>query len=119
MSLLELLSVALCLAGSAVILTSAIGLMRLPDVLCRTHALGVGMTLGLPVLLTGLWLGLGEREAGWKIIAVVVFLFATLPVSSHLVARLAVEKRLPRAGRDYRPGRDVERRVAAREHERG
>jgi multicomponent Na+:H+ antiporter subunit G len=91
-------SALLAFIGSLTILASMIGLVRLPDVFCRAHALGKGLTLGLGVLFVSLWIDLGMANTGLKIVAAILFQFITLPVASHLLARLSLEKRLPRAG---------------------
>jgi multicomponent Na+:H+ antiporter subunit G len=93
---LLILSALLTLAGAIVVLVATIGLLRFPDAICRAHAVGKGLTLGLALLLTGLWLDLYQDVAGWKVLAIIVLLFATLPVASHLIARLAVRKGLAR-----------------------
>lgn len=84
------------LSGSVLILISAVGVYRLPDVFCRSHALGKGMTLGITLVLFGLWAHLGLERAGVKVPLAVIFQFATIPVASHLLAQLAFRKRLPR-----------------------
>lgn len=94
------LSAVLALAGASIVLISMIGVVRLPDPFCRAHALGKGLTLGLGLLLASLWVDLGLANAGLKILAAILFQFITLPVASHLLARLTLEKRLPRAGMD-------------------
>ena len=84
------------LAGSLIVLISVLGMVRFPDVFCRAHALGKGLTLGLMVLLVGLWLDPDTQFSGLKIVAAIIFQFMTLPVASHLLVRLAYEKNLPR-----------------------
>lgn len=92
-------SVGLMVAGAVVILIAMIGLLRFPDVFCRSHALGKGFTLGLTLLLLGFWMDPETQVSGLKILAAILFQFITLPVASHLLARLSYEKNLPRAGR--------------------
>jgi multicomponent Na+:H+ antiporter subunit G len=92
------LSAVIALVGAAVLLVSMIGVVRLPDPFCRAHALGKGLTLGLGLLLMSLWVDLGLANAGLKVMAAILFQFITLPVASHLLARLTLEKHLPRAG---------------------
>lgn len=87
--IMELLTSICLLLGSAVIFLASLGILRLPDALCRAHALGKGMTLGLVLVLTGLWLFLGIEEAGIKVPLAVLFQFLTIPVASHLLVRLA------------------------------
>jgi len=97
MSVSEIITSILVLIGAVFILLSAIGLLRLPDVFCRSHALGKGMTLGITLILLGLWINLGLSDAGIKVPLAIVFQFATIPVASHLLAQLAFRKNLPRA----------------------
>jgi multicomponent Na+:H+ antiporter subunit G len=98
--ILELLTVASLLLGCLIILLSAIGIFRLPDALCRGHALGKGMTLGLILVLIGLWTHLGFRVAGIKVPLAVLFQFLTIPIASHLLVRLAHRKGLRRESRE-------------------
>ena len=91
------LSALLAFFGSVVVLVSMIGLVRMPDVFCRAHAVGKGLTLGLALLFVGLWIDLGFENTGMKLVAAIVFQFITLPVASHLLARLSYEKKLPGA----------------------
>lgn len=90
------LAYALMLGGTAFILIAALGLLRFPDVLCRSHAVAKASTLGIFLVLLGLWLTLGVEAAGLKILLAIFFQVATIPVASHLVALLAREKNLPR-----------------------
>lgn len=87
--IMEILTSLCLLLGSVVIFLAALGILRLPDALCRGHALGKGMTVGLVLVLTGLWLFLGIEAAGIKVPLAVLFQFLTIPVASHLLVRLA------------------------------
>ena len=91
-----IISTAVMVLGALIVLISMIGLVRFPDVFCRSHALGKGLTLGLMVLLFGLWLDPESGVSGLKVVAAILFQFVTLPVASHLLARLSYEKNLPR-----------------------
>jgi multicomponent Na+:H+ antiporter subunit G len=94
------LSVLVILLGALIILVAMIGTVRFPDLFCRAHALGKGLTLGLMVMLLGLWIDPQTEVSGLKVLAAIFFQFITLPVASHLLTRLAYEKNLPRvAGR--------------------
>ncbi|MCC5807220.1 MAG: monovalent cation/H(+) antiporter subunit G [Opitutales bacterium] len=100
MTLDDTLVAALILLGCFVLLVAAIGIVRLPDVYCRSHALGKGMTLGISLLLLALWLHLGTDAAGIKVPLAIGFLFATIPVASHLLSRVAYRTGIP----FYKPG---------------
>ncbi len=93
--MIEGLASLLLVVGTAFILVAAIGLLRLPDVLCRSHAVAKASTLGIFLVLLGLWLVLGVEAAGLKILLAIFFQVATIPVASHLVALLAWDKNLP------------------------
>ena len=79
----------LVLAGALFFLVSAIGLLRLPDFYCRIHAPTKAATLG--VILLGLASILRSLEQGKLIwledLAIIFFLFLTVPVSSQVLAR--------------------------------
>ena len=85
----EWLSGLTVLAGSLIILVACIGIARLPDLFTRAHAVGKGMTLGISLMLLGLWLDPHTNVSGLKILAAVFLQFVTIPVASHLLARLA------------------------------
>lgn len=96
---LEHFSGAVMVLGALLVLVAMVGTVRFPDVFCRAHALGKGLTLGLMVLLFGLWLDPHTEVSGLKVVAAVFFQFVTLPVASHLLTRLSYEKNLPRVMR--------------------
>ena len=73
------------LSGATFILLGGLGVVRLPDVYCRGHALGKAMTLGISLMLIGLWIHIGIGEAGIKVIIAILFQFATIPVAAHLL----------------------------------
>ena len=87
---------ALVLSGVAMIMVAAIGAVRLPDALCRSHAVAKAMTLGILLILLAVWVELGTAAAGLKVVLAMAFQFTTVPVGSHLVARLAYEKNAAR-----------------------
>lgn len=109
--IIPLLSAIITLTGAIVVLIAVTGTIRLPDTFCRSHALGKGLTLGLVLLLLGLWIDLGTEAAGLKIPAAIIFQFLTLPVSSHLVAALSQRKGIRRHGE---PRIDLDRRAEKR-----
>ena len=89
----------LALAGALFFLFSAIGLLRLPDFFCRVHAPTKAATLG--VILLGLSSVLRSVDQGnlvWlEDLAIILFLFLTVPVSSQVLARSA-SRRLSKDG---------------------
>lgn len=96
MSVQDGIVAALALAGAAFIVLAAVGLLRLPDIYCRAHALGKAMTLGLILVLLALWVELGVAEAGLILPLAILFQLLTIPVGGHLLCRLAKRRGLPR-----------------------
>lgn len=83
--------------GTALLVISALGLFRLPDALSRQHAATKSGTLALGLILLGVALQAGALHSGawgwWLRIGLIAgFLYATLPVASHLLARAAARE---------------------------
>lgn len=91
----DILSSMVAFLGATVMLIAMIGMARFPDVYCRAHALGKGMTLGITLMLVSLWIDLGPQVAGLKVVAAIFFQFLTIPVASHLIAQAAYRRHLP------------------------
>ncbi|MDP3423471.1 MAG: monovalent cation/H(+) antiporter subunit G [Burkholderiaceae bacterium] len=84
---------ALLISGSAVLLLiAAWGVIKLPDALARQHAATKAGTLALALLCVGAMLAMTDAEWIRRLLLIVVFLLATLPVASHLLARAAVSE---------------------------
>ncbi|KRE19256.1 monovalent cation/H(+) antiporter subunit G [Bacillus safensis] len=79
------------LLGAILCLISAIGVLRLPDVYTRMHAASKASTLGVVLILVGVffheWFLAGVISA--KILLGIVFIFLTAPVGAHLIGRAA------------------------------
>lgn len=84
----------LMLAGAALLVVAALGLFLLPDALARQHAATKAGTLALGMVLAGAALAGGTWAWTWRAGAIVALLFATLPVSSHMLARAAARELL-------------------------
>ena len=78
------------LAGLAIFLLEMIGVFRFRYVLNRMHAAAMGDTLGIGSALIGLIIISGLNFTSLKLFLVIVFLWFSSPVSSHLIARLEV-----------------------------
>ncbi len=87
----ELLGTAVMGGGCFFVLVAALGTLKLPDVYCRSHALGKAMTLGILLFLIGY--GLRTPEASWlKLSLILLFQLLTIPVASHLFCLIAYRK---------------------------
>ena len=79
---------AICLTtGALLTLLAAIGLIRLPDLLSRMHAVTKPQVLGLLLLVIGLALRLRDPGATGVLFLVAVAQLITAPVSSHMLSR--------------------------------
>lgn len=85
--------------GVFFVVVAAVGAVRLPDIYCRSHALGKAMTLGIVLLLIGY--GVVVPEVSWLQLGLaVLFQFTTIPVASHLFCLIAYRKGVRR----FEPG---------------
>lgn len=75
--------------GSAVCLLGVIGMLRMPDVLTRSHAATKPQTLGVLLVLAGVTLRLRTGIDLGTLGLIGFFQLLTAPVASHLVSRAA------------------------------
>ncbi len=80
----------LLLFGLAIFAIEMIGVFRFKYVLNRMHAAAMGDTLGIGFSIVGLILMNGFNFISLKLFFVILFLWFSSPVSSHLIARLEV-----------------------------
>lgn len=83
----SVIAAALLLLGSAFALIAAVGLLRFPDLLLRMHAATKAGTLGAGLVLLAVAVDFGGTGTVVRMIATIVFLFATAPVAAHLIGR--------------------------------
>lgn len=79
---------ALLVCGLLIFLIEMIGVFRFKYVLNRMHAAAMGDTLGIGSCLLGLIVMSGFSFTSLKLLLVIIFLWFSSPVSSHLIARL-------------------------------
>jgi multicomponent Na+:H+ antiporter subunit G len=96
MNAADVVSGVLVLAGSALALTAAIGVVRFPDTLSRMHAASKPQTLGLLLVLIGAAVRLrGQADVG-MIILTGLFTLITAPVVAQRVGQLAYREQRDR-----------------------
>lgn len=82
----------LCLAGGGFFcVVGAIGMLRMPDVYTRMHAVSVIETLGAGLILLGLLLQAGFTLVAVKLIMLGALIFLSSPTATHALARAAME----------------------------
>lgn len=85
----------LTLVGVFFLIVAGVGVLRLPDAYCRSHALGKAMTLGIICLLLAMGIAI-PGLSWWKVILAIGFQLVTIPVASHLFCLVAYRRRLRR-----------------------
>lgn len=87
--LLELLSLLLIIAGLGFYIAGTVGLLRLPDLYCRLHALTKADNLGLGFLVLGLALQTSNLLTAAKLVLVWLLVLTASAVGSQLIAQYA------------------------------
>jgi multicomponent Na+:H+ antiporter subunit G len=85
----DLLVFLLALTGVGFLGITALGLLRLPDLYTRMHAVAKPSTLGLSTLVLAAAIHDGHVLQIAKMLTLMVFFFLTTPVTIHLMARAA------------------------------
>jgi multicomponent Na+:H+ antiporter subunit G len=89
MMIRDLIAMALILVGCFFFLTSAIGLLRFPDMFTRMHATGKCDTLAVLLVMTGLIIHHGINLDSFKLLLIVVFIYIANPTATHVLSRAA------------------------------
>ena len=97
-----LISGGLILVGLFFLLVAAVGVLRLPDVFTRSHAVSLTDSLGAFFLLGGLALYQGFSANLVKILIVLVLLYLLNPVIAHATVRAAFRSGLKPWSREDR-----------------
>ena len=94
---LELVVCAFLIIGSAFALVGAIGLYRLPDFFTRLHGPTKATTLGVGGIVIASTIFFSYRGDGLSLheVLITLFLFLTAPVSAHVLAKAAMQQKLP------------------------
>ena len=94
---IEVLVAVFLLLGSAFTLLGAIGLYRLPDFYTRLHGPTKATTLGVGSMVIGSMIYFSTVQGSLSLheLLITVFLFITAPVSAHMLAKAALQRKLP------------------------
>ena len=87
--LLAWLSGILLALGTLALLVGALGLVRLPNLFSRIHAVGMMDTAGVAFITLGMLIHEGFSLISVKLAVVGIFLFFTSPIATHAVAQVA------------------------------
>ncbi|GJL54262.1 MAG: sodium:proton antiporter [Nitrospirales bacterium] len=87
---MDVLAVIFILAGLFFLVVAAIGVIRLPDVFTRSHAVSITDSLGAFLMLIGIAIHEGFSLNVLKILAVLALLYLQNPVIAHATVRAAL-----------------------------
>lgn len=92
--MIEWLTAAALVIGTAFILTSSVGLLRLPDFYTRMHGPTKAATLGMGFVLLAavLHFSFGYDKISIREVLATAFIFLTSPVSAHMLTKAARAK---------------------------
>lgn len=94
---LEFVAAPFLLLGTLFCVISGVGLIRFPDFYTRSHAAGIGDTLGASLVLIGLLfhaaaMGSDGVFIGIKLVFVMGFLLFTSPIACHALVKAAYSR---------------------------
>jgi multicomponent Na+:H+ antiporter subunit G len=86
---MDILSIIFIVAGLFFMIVAAIGVVRLPDVFSRSHAVSLTDSLGAFLMLVGIAFHEGLGKNTLKILVVLALLYILNPVIAHATIRAA------------------------------
>lgn len=89
MPLQDIFSIFLIIVGTALMLISAVGIIRFPDFYVRMSAITKAATLGLFLLLIGIAIFFNTFGLSVKSFIIIALILLTNPVGAHAIARAA------------------------------
>jgi multicomponent Na+:H+ antiporter subunit G len=90
--MIELFALLSIFSGLFFFLSGSVGLLRLPDLFCRLHALAKADNVGLALIALGVMLIDGNPVNALKIALLWLLVMAASSVASHLIARNALRR---------------------------
>jgi|TARA_B100000470_G_scaffold195439_1_gene164455 multicomponent Na+:H+ antiporter subunit G len=91
---MNIFSIIFIVAGLFFMIVSAVGVIRLPDVFSRSHAVSLTDSLGAFLMLVGLAFHEGLGTNMLKILVVLALLYILNPVIAHATVRAALRSGL-------------------------
>jgi FimV-like protein len=91
-AMIDFFAIAFILSGLLFFIAGSIGLLRLPDVYSRLHALTKADNVGLGLIVTGVLLLASDWLVAVKLVLVWVLVLASSAASAHLIAQRALRQ---------------------------
>jgi len=93
--MLEWIVALLLIFGALFMLVAAIGVVKLPDVYMRMHAITKAASLGAILMLAAVFLWHPQWIVGIEALMVVLFVIFTAPIGTHMLARVSHKMKVP------------------------
>ena len=90
--MVDLIALMLLFGGLGFFIAGSVGLLRLPDLFSRLHALTKADNVGLGLLVTGLALLDGTVMTALKLLLIWLLVMAGSAASAHLIAQQALRQ---------------------------
>ena len=100
MEIREILTIVFMSAGFLCFVASTIGVFRMKDFYCRSHAAGICGSAGLIFSALGLFIYEGANITGFKILIVMLAVCLSCPIGTHIICKVAYKQSLAANGRD-------------------
>ena len=100
MEIREILTIVFMSAGFLCFVASTIGVFRMKDFYCRSHAAGICGSAGLIFSALGLFIYEGANITGFKILIVMLAVCLSSPIGTHIICKVAYKQSLAANGRD-------------------
>ncbi len=89
MSIIMISGYILLFVGAFLMVTSSVGILRMPDFFTRLHPVGVGDSLGAPLMILGTACFMATTLAALKLVILAIFMFITGSTACHALAKAA------------------------------
>ena len=100
MEIREILTIVFMSAGFLCFVASTIGVFRMRDFYCRSHAAGICGSAWLIFSALGLFIYEGANITGFKILIVMLAVCLSSPIGTHIICKVAYKQSLAANGRD-------------------
>lgn len=91
----EILIMILSTIGGLFVLSTAIAMLRKPDVYLRINVTTKAATLGLGMILASAAIYFEDYSVTTRVIAIILFIFLTAPIGGHMLMRSAYFTKTP------------------------
>lgn len=96
--IVEALVFVLCLFSAGLTLLAAVGVIRMPDFLCRMQTSSKAATLGSICAVVAVAVYFGQGDVAVRALLISVFFSVTAPIAAHVIARAGYISKVPLSG---------------------